>query len=261
MTRPARGALVAIVPTRNEARALEWLIPRLIGAGAAVVVVDDASPDRTAAAAERLIRRYRGRGTVMRRTGRRGRGSAVLDGLRLALARYPRATAFVELDADGSHDPVEIERLLRTMRARRADLVIGARIPRPSPSGERWPFHRRLFHRANGALIGRLLRLPTSDPTNGFRLWSRPAAELLVTIRFRESGFIWVAESTDALRRAGGRIGEVETSFYPRVAGRSKAGLREVLRSLRGLLRIAFAPPRVGALATRARRRGRSDRP
>jgi dolichol-phosphate mannosyltransferase len=256
----ARGSLVAIVPTRNEARSLEWLIPRLIAVGAAVVVVDDASPDRTAAAAERLIRRHRGRGTVMRRTGRRGRGSAVLDGLRLALARYPRASAFVELDADGSHDPAEIARLLRAMRARRADLVIGARIPRPSPSGERWPLHRRLFHRANGALIGGILRLPTSDPTNGFRLWGRAAAELLVTVRFRESGFIWVAESTDALRRAGGRISEVETGFYPRIAGRSKAGLGEIARSLRGLLRIAFAPPRVRSLEARSPRRGRPDR-
>lgn len=240
--------LVAIVPTRNEAGSLPWLLPRLIEAGAAVVVVDDDSPDGTAATARALLDARDAAGEVVVRRGARGRGSAVLEGMRLALERYPDAEYLLELDADGSHDPREVVELLAAARSSGAALVIGARSPRESETGELWPLHRRLFHRANGALIGLLLRLPTSDPTNGMRLWRPDAARLLLGTPLRESGFIGVAESTDAIRRAGGRIVEVETSFYPRIAGDSKAGPAELFRALRGLMRIARSPVPVGML-------------
>ena len=244
MAPSVRGSLVAIVPTRNESGSIGWIIPRLIRVGAYVVIVDDASSDRTAATAERLIRRHRGRGLVIRRPAKLGRGSAIADGLRASLDRYPRAIYFVELDADGSHDPLDTPKLVSAMRGTKADLVIGSRAFGGADDRDR-ELHRRLFHRAVTWLIRTVLNLPVQDTTAGFRLWSRPATELIVRAPLREKGFVAVAEWTDATRRAGGKIVEVPVGFYERRAGRSKVDARELICSLLGLFRIRLFPPRV----------------
>jgi dolichol-phosphate mannosyltransferase len=247
--------LVAILPTRNEAGSIDWVIERLAALGAAIIVVDDDSSDQTAVIAEASLRRLGASGSVVRRIGRRGRGSAVVEGMREAAECYPDFTHLIELDADGSHDPAEAEQLLKVARSSGAELVVGARVPARSVDGREWPLHRKLFHYVNGALIQALLRLPVSDPTNGYRIWSRTATERLTSIVFREEGFIWVAESTHALARMGAQILESPVHFYPRRAGQSKAGLREIVRSLYGLIRITTSP----ALGRRGHSSGKTN--
>lgn len=154
----ADQTLVAVLPTRNEAGSIDWVIERLAALGAAIIIVDDDSQDNTAAIAETSLHRLRASGLVIRRIGRRGRGSAVVEGMREAERRYPDFTHLIELDADGSHDPAEAEGLLRIARSSGAALVIGARRPTRAADGREWPLYRKFFHFANGVLIQADLR-------------------------------------------------------------------------------------------------------
>jgi dolichol-phosphate mannosyltransferase len=218
------------VPTYNEALNLPHLVPRIraVQPDAQILVVDDGSPDGTAAVAEGL-----GVGVLSRST-KSGRGGAVLAGL-IQASGDPDIEWFLEMDADISHQPEELERLLAVSDG--ADMVVGSRYL-PGARIEGWSWRRKVWSRMSNRMIRTVLGVPMSDFTNGYRLYSRRAVEHLAGRRLRETGYISLSEWAYALHRARMTIREVPTTFINRRLGTSNMSASEAVDALRGLIRM-----------------------
>jgi dolichol-phosphate mannosyltransferase len=156
---------------------------------------------------------------VLHRAAKEGLGVAYRHGFRWALDR-PEVKAVVQMDADFSHDPADLPRLLAPLMAD-ADLALGTRY---MPGGRvvGWPLHRQLISRAGTLFARTVLLLRYRDLTGGFKAWRR---ELLEGIRLRDasaSGYGFQIETTWWAHRRGARIVQVPIVFRERVAGRSK---------------------------------------
>jgi glycosyltransferase involved in cell wall biosynthesis len=224
-----------IVPSWQEEETIGPLLEALqdVAPEARVLVVDDSPDDRTVDAARATghpgLR-------IIHREGKGGRGTAVLDGMRLLLDEG--CTLVVEMDADLSHPPEQIPELLEAARREDLDLVIASRY---LPGGRvvNWPLSRRLLSRTANLVARGVLRVPVSDCTTGFRVYSRSACEAILThCGNRVSGFIGLSESLVAVHYSGLRIGEVPSVFTNRSAGGSAMGLGEIWGGLVGLARI-----------------------
>jgi dolichol-phosphate mannosyltransferase len=214
-----RGVWV-VLPTYNEIDNLEPIATAILAAlpEASLLVVDDSSPDGTGQLADTSAAREP-RVAVLHRPGKQGLGVAYRDGFRWVLER-PETRAVVQMDADFSHDPATLPRLLAPLMAN-ADLVLGTRY---MPGGETvgWPMARKLISRGGTLFARTILLLPYRDLTGGFKAWRR---ELLDAIRLREtsgSGYGFQIETTWWAHRRGARIAQVPITFRERVAGSSK---------------------------------------
>src|SRR5688572_25720958 len=216
-----------VVPTYNERPNLAALVEQLCGLpDLHVLVVDDASPDGTGEEADRLAAASGGRVSVMHRRGRRGLGRSYIDGIRLALDAG--ATHVLQMDADLSHDPADIPRLLDA--SARADLVLGSRYVRGGQL-RNWPLHRKLLSAFANHYVRAITRMPVHDCTSGFRCWRR---ELLMRIpldRIVSDGYAFLVELTWEAYRAGGRVAEIPIVFVERRVGASKMTGRVIIES------------------------------
>ncbi|MEO6058459.1 MAG: polyprenol monophosphomannose synthase [Candidatus Limnocylindria bacterium] len=216
----AGSGVVVIVPTYNERENLEGLVAAVLVAlpEGSVLVVDDNSRDGTGQMADALAA-DEPRVAVLHREAKEGLGVAYRDGFRWALDR-PGTRAVVQMDADFSHDPADLPRLL-TPLMHEADLVLGTRyLPGGGTVG--WPLHRQLISRAGTLFARTVLLLPYRDLTGGFKAWRR---EVLEAVRLRESsasGYGFQVETTWWAHRRGAKIVQVPIIFRERVAGRSK---------------------------------------
>ena len=230
---------LVVVPTYNEAMNIEGLIASLLEVDGSidVVVVDDGSPDGTADVVHALGLTAPARVHLIRQDRKGGRGAAVLAGLRRGL-EDTRYVSFVEMDADLSHLPAELSRLLDEGRG--ADVVIGSRyLPGSAIVG--WSFRRRVWSRMSNRLIDRVLRLPVSDYTNGYRCYSRRAVAALAAMQLQERGYISLSEWAVRLHQAGMGFANVPTTFVNRRVGQSKMSLGEAAGAVRGLIRLRRA--------------------
>jgi dolichol-phosphate mannosyltransferase len=209
---------IAIVPTYNERENLSRLVPTLLKRSPSleVLVVDDASPDGTGDTAESLAERT-GRVQVIHRTSKLGLGTAYLMGFRYALDHdYDYV---VQMDADFSHRPEDLPRLLDA--ARSADLVIGSR----NVAGgrvENWSLVRQMISRGGSFYARNLLKLPIRDCTSGFKCWRKEALEAIDLTSVASNGYGFQVEMNYLCRCAGLRIVEVPIVFPDRMVGRSK---------------------------------------
>jgi dolichol-phosphate mannosyltransferase len=241
--------LLVVLPTYDEAPNVERMLERVLALlpAARVLVVDDASPDGTAALAEAVGARS-GRVDVARRPRKLGLGSAYLLGFRHALEHgYPRA---LQMDCDFSHDPEDARRLVAAMDEGGHDLVIGSRYV----AGGRvagWPLHRLLLSRGGNTYARLLLGRAVHDWTSGFKLWRAAAlAQILAEGTSWADGYAFQAECTHRALARGLRVAEVPIVFRERAAGESKLGLdivAEAARRVLGLRRGAEAAARAGA--------------
>jgi dolichol-phosphate mannosyltransferase len=209
---------LVLVPTYNERDNLPPLIAALMAIDRLrVMVVDDNSPDGTAAEGERLAAAYPGRVSVVRRSGPRGLGRSYIDGMAAALATD--ATHICQMDADFSHDPAAVSTLLTA--AANADLVIGSRYV---PGGElrNWPAHRVVLSTFANWYVRAITRLPVHDCTSGFRCWTRGLLTRLPLDRIVSDGYAFQVEMAWEAHVAGGRIVEVPITFVERREGQSK---------------------------------------
>jgi dolichol-phosphate mannosyltransferase len=237
-----RSRVLIVLPTYNEALNLPLLIPRILAIrdDVDVLVVDDGSPDGTGQLAEELGRTFAPRLKVLHRASKSGRGGAVMAGFRLAMAD-DRYAWFGEMDADQSHQPEELPAFLEAIRD--ADLVVGAR---DIPGGriEGWGPGRRVWSRTSNAIIRRVLDMPLTECTNGYRVYSRRAVEHLASAELRETGFISLSECAFVLHRAGMRMTQVPTHFINRRLGKSNMSASEAIGALRALLRMRGRLPK-----------------
>ena len=237
MTRPGRrsaevpglGRVVVVVPTYDEVDNLGPLVARLRAAQPEVdvLVVDDASPDGTGALADALAAEDPAV-AVVHRAGKEGLGAAYRHGFRVALeAGYD---VVGEMDADGSHQPEQLGRLLDALHD--ADLVIGSRWV-PGGSVVDWPLRRELLSRGGNLYVRALLGLPVRDATAGFRLFRRSALEAVDLASVRSTGYVFQTDLAHRAWRAGLRVVEVPIDFVERERGASKMTPDVAAESLR----------------------------
>jgi len=225
-----------VLPTYDEAENLPGIAAAILAAvpDATLLVVDDGSPDGTGELAERLAAddpRIR----VRHRAGKAGLGKAYLDGFAIALDGG--ASAVVQMDADWSHDPTALPRLLGPIAAGSADLVIGSRYARGGRV-EDWGLTRRLISRGGSLFAKIVLGLRPSDLTGGFKAWR---ASTLRGVRFdgiHSGGYVFQIEMTLRASRAGARILEVPITFRDRRVGRSKMSRRIIVEALVVVVRL-----------------------
>ena len=212
-----RSTLV-VIPTYNERTNIEEAIAKLLAASADVdvLVVDDSSPDGTGSIVEQIASANE-RVHQLVRPHKMGLGTAYITGFRWGLERGYEA--LVEMDADLSHDPADVPRLLAILAE--ADLAIGSRYV----AGGRvvnWDLARRLLSRAANLYVRLWLRLGVKDATSGYRAWRSAILPLLDLETVRSEGYGFQIEITRRLVRCNGNVLEVPITFHERAVGESK---------------------------------------
>ncbi|WP_250505931.1 polyprenol monophosphomannose synthase [Bowdeniella massiliensis] len=211
---------VVIIPTYNEKENLPVIVPQVLElTDADILVVDDGSPDGTGDIADALAAEHP-RVHVMHRTEKGGLGRAYVAGFGWALAR--EYSHIVEMDADLSHRPVDLPRLLRrASRPDAPDLVIGSRWV-AGGGIENWPMHRLLLSRGSNFYVRVLTGLKVKDATAGFRVYRREILQAIDLSTVESQGYSFQVDMTLRVDDAGGRIIEVPILFVERTLGASK---------------------------------------
>jgi dolichol-phosphate mannosyltransferase len=212
------GRVLVIIPTYNERENLQSIAGRVRTAvpDADVLVVDDSSPDGTGDLADRLAAGDE-HIKVLHRGGKEGLGAAYIAGFRWALEHGYEVV--VEMDADGSHQPEELHRLLAALRD--ADLVIGARYVR---GGEvvNWPWTREVLSRGGNVYARIMLGIPLRDSTGGYRAFRATTLEKIGLDDVDSRGYCFQVDLALRALRHGLRVVEVPITFVERTHGASK---------------------------------------
>ena len=220
---------LVLVPTYNERENIPILVTDILAVpGTVVMVLDDQSPDGTAAVADALAGEYPGRVQVLHRTGRRGLGVSYLEGFQRAIASD--ADFVVQMDADLSHDPKYLPELIRVAAAG-ADLVIGSRYLN-GISVVNWPLRRIILSSFANFYIRTVTGLGLRDITTGYRCWRRPALARLPLDKIVSEGYAFLLDVTFMAAHAGLRIEESPIIFIERRQGASKLSSGVLLESL-----------------------------
>ena len=223
------GRVVMVVPTYNEADNLPWIVGRLRAAqpDVHVLVVDDNSPDGTGELADELAAADDAV-QVLHRTEKAGLGAAYRHGFQVALAAGYDVVG--EMDADGSHQPEQLQLLLDALTG--ADLVIGSRWV-PGGSVVNWPYRRELLSRGGNFYVRMLLGVPVRDATAGFRLFRRATLEAIDLDSVQSTGYVFQTDLVVRCLRQGLRVREVPIEFIERIRGDSKMTGQVAAESLR----------------------------
>jgi dolichol-phosphate mannosyltransferase len=222
------GRIVVIIPTYDERENLPLITARLRAAvpEAHVLVADDNSPDGTGAIADGLAASD-DHVHVMHRKGKEGLGAAYLAGFDWSLAHG--FDVVVEMDADGSHQPEQLPRLLDALRD--ADLVLGSRWV-PGGSVVNWPKSRELLSRGGSLYTRLMLGVPMRDATGGYRAFRADTLRKLDLTDVESAGYCFQVELGWRAVQAGMRVREVPIEFVERELGDSKMSQRIVVEAL-----------------------------
>ncbi len=219
---------IVVIPTYNEIDNVEGIARRLLVAvpTAELLVVDDNSPDGTGRLAEELGAADP-RIHVLHRPGKDGLGAAYRAGFAWALAHS--ADIVVEMDADGSHLPEELPRLLAALD--RADVVIGSRwVPGGAVRG--WSVHRRMLSLAGSGYARLALGMPQRDATGGYRVFTASALTVIEAEHSTSQGYGFQVETLWRAVEHGLRVVEVPITFVERVSGSSKMSAGIVIEAM-----------------------------
>jgi dolichol-phosphate mannosyltransferase len=224
---PTDRVTVAI-PTYNERENLSQIVAAVSRQGFRVLVVDDSSPDGTGALADEIAARDP-MVSVLHRSEKQGLGPAYAAGFDHALDEG--AEVVVEMDADFSHDPEDIPRLVGAIDAG-ADVAIGSRYV-PGGATPDWPLHRRLISKGGNLYARVMLGIPIRDATAGFRAFRASALRLLPYREAESSGYGFQVEMALRAYQQGLVIVEVPITFRDRARGTSKMGTGIVLEAMK----------------------------
>ncbi|MFH1292026.1 MAG: polyprenol monophosphomannose synthase [bacterium] len=231
---------IIIIPTYNEKKNISQLIPAIFALnihGLEIIVVDDNSPDGTAELISELCLKYPVK--LIKRRAKLGLGSAYIAGFKKAL--FLEAEFIGEMDADFSHDPKDLPRLLEAIQT--ADMVIGSRkIKHGKIIG--WNWRRKLM--SNGAMwFSRLLLgLKTKDVTAGFRLFRRKVLMTIPLDQISSNGYAFQEEMLYRAEKSGFKIKEIPVSFADRREGQSKLSKEDIIEFFIIIIKLKFARKR-----------------
>ena len=221
--------VLVVMPTYNERENVAAVLQaiRASDPSADILVVDDNSPDGTAAFAEETASEL-GRIKVLHRSGKQGLGAAYRHGFTTAFDEGYEA--IVSMDADFSHDPTAIPVMLRLVEGG-ADAVIGSRYV-PGGATVDWPLRRRLLSRWGNRYTASVLRLPVRDCTSGFRAYRADALRSIDPASTTAEGYAFLTELVRKLIANGSVIVETPIVFRDRQFGTSKMSARIIAESM-----------------------------
>jgi dolichol-phosphate mannosyltransferase len=239
----ANPRILIVVPTYNERDNLPILVDAVFAEqrDADILVVDDASPDGTGKIADDMAGRDK-RVHVLHRAGKRGLGSAYVEGFKWGLAQG--FDVFVEMDADMSHDPRYLPALIGALEDG-ADLAVGSRNV-PEGGVEGWGIGRQFISKGGSIYSRAILGVDVHDLTTGFKAYKRSTVLAIDLDRVHSNGYAFQIETTFRALRKGLRVVEIPIVFIDRRVGQSKMSRRIFLEAIRIPFRL-----RVDALRNR----------
>ena len=231
--------LAIIVPTYNENENILELIKKIDqnlsvnNIDFKVFIVDDSNQNTILD----LIKPFSDKINYHHRGKKLGRGSAVIEGINLAL-KTKYTDLIIEMDADLSHDPTEMNDKIKIFVNDKLDLLISSRYRKDSKI-EGWTIQRTILSFVSNMMAKFLLKVPVTDYTNGYRLYSKKAAEYIVENCGKiGDGFIVLSEILLELHYNNFKIGETFTTFKNREKGSSKVNLKLIFNSFLGLFKL-----------------------
>ncbi|MBS1888060.1 MAG: polyprenol monophosphomannose synthase [Actinobacteria bacterium] len=242
MSEQNRGPAWLVLPTYNEADNIEPFVAAArsnLPADARILIVDDGSPDGTGERADRLAERH-ANVSVLHRREKEGLGPAYVAGFRRALASG--AGLILEMDADFSHDPAYLPRLIEA--SRRADLVIGSRYVEGGGVSD-WGPLRRLISRGGSTYSRFVLGIGVQDLTGGFKCFRREVLEAIDLDAIELRGYAFQIEMTYRAIQLGFSVVEVPIVFRDRRAGQSKMDSSIVAEAIFAVPRLRFGSHQV----------------
>ncbi len=231
---------LVIIPTYNERENVEAIIRAVFALSEPfeVLIVDDGSPDGTAAIVRQLQEtHFPGKLHLLERSGKLGLGTAYIAGFRWGLS-HDFAYIF-EMDADFSHDPNDLMRLLAACRDDGADLSVGSRYCRGGKL-ENWPLDRIILSRGASMYTSLILWMPVADPTAGFVCYRREVLEAINLNNICFIGYAFQVEMKYTAYRLGFRMKEVPITFKDREKGQSKMSLHIIREAMLGVFQMRF---------------------
>ena len=226
-----------IIPTYNEKENIERMIRTLLALEHLfdVLVVDDGSPDGTAAIVKGLMGLFPGRVHMVEREGKLGLGTAYIAGFKWALER---GYGYVfEMDADFSHDPNDVPRLYEACAKNGYDLAVGSRYV-TGVNVVNWPMGRVLMSYYASKYVRFVTRIPVHDTTAGFCCYRRQVLETMELDKIRFKGYAFQIEMKFTAYKCGFRICEVPVIFVNRILGTSKMSGGIFSEALFGVIRL-----------------------
>ncbi len=233
------SSTLVIIPTYNERENIPPLLEKVfsLATGFHVLIVDDGSPDATASLVQELQPRYPGRLFLLQRSGKLGLGTAYLTGFKWGLEKGYQY--LFEMDADFSHDPNDLPRLLEACEKQGADLSVGSRYVKGG-GVQNWPFNRIALSKGASFYTRLITGMPIKDPTAGFMCYTRNVLLHLDLDNIRFVGYAFQIEMKYKAWRAGYKIQEVPILFKDRTHGQSKMHRGIIEEGIWGVLKLRW---------------------
>ena len=229
---------IVIIPTYNEKENIAAIIHAVIVLGNQyhVLVIDDGSPDGTANIVKELMQAHPDKIFIQERSGKLGLGTAYIHGFKWALAN--QYDYIFEMDADFSHNPLDLDRLLAACE-NGADVAIGSRYVKGGAT-ENWPLDRLIYSRG-GSLYTRIITgMPVKDPTAGFMCYKQKVLAAMNLDQIQFIGYAFQIEMKFASWRLGFKLKEVPITFIDRKIGVSKMSKGIIKEAVLGVLSMQW---------------------
>lgn len=237
-----RSDSIVIIPTYNEKENIEKIIRAVLSLGPHafnILVIDDGSPDGTAAIVKRLMEdEFKNRLFIIERRGKLGLGTAYIAGFKWAIEQ--KYDYIFEMDADFSHDPKDLPRLYEACATDGADVAIGSRYV-SGVNVVNWPMGRVLMSYYASKYVRTVLGVKLHDTTAGFKCYRRQVLEAIDLDAIRFKGYAFQIEMKFTAYKLGFKIKEVPVIFVNRREGTSKMSGGIFGEALFGVMRLRWA--------------------
>jgi dolichol-phosphate mannosyltransferase len=231
---------VVIIPTYKEKENIEAII-RVVMAldgGFHVLIIEDNSPDGTADIVRRLMQEFPNRLFMVERKGKLGLGTAYLTGMQWGNAHGYEY--MIEMDADFSHNPDDLERLYDACASGKGDVVVGSRYVGGKISAVNWPMGRLMMSYYASKYVRIVTGMKVCDATAGFVCWSRRVLEKMKFDKVKFVGYAFQIEMKYTATRLGFKVYEVPIIFTDRVLGTSKMSMKIFKEAFFGVFNLKF---------------------
>lgn len=228
---------LVIIPTYNEKENIQSILKAVLNleGGFDVLVVDDGSPDGTADLVKELQKNHTDQIHLLEREGKLGLGTAYIAGFKYGLANG--YDYMFEMDADFSHNPNDLPRLLEACTEGGADLSVGSRYVKGG-GVKNWGLDRLVLSRGASIYVQLISWMPVKDPTAGFKCYSRKVLETIDLDKIKFIGYAFQIEMKFAAYTSGFKIVEVPIIFADRELGVSKMNLSIITEAITGVLQM-----------------------
>jgi dolichol-phosphate mannosyltransferase len=230
---------VVLIPTYNEKENISSIIQTVLALKSDyhILVIDDGSPDGTAQIVKDLMLQFRDRLFIEERSGKLGLGTAYIHGFKWALNN--NYDYIIEMDADFSHNPNDLDRLIYACEVEGADVSVGSRYVKGGAT-ENWPIDRLIYSKGGSAYTRIITGMPVKDPTAGFVCYKNKVLAAIDLDKIKFIGYAFQIEMKFASWRLGFKIKEVPITFIDRKIGISKMSSGIIKEAILGVLSMQW---------------------